>query len=315
MSAGSRPPIWLVTGPEELLLRRAADRIIEQLGDATDLDLADVRATELRDAGFPDLRTPSLFGAPRALLIRDAQDLPGEVSTWLLSELERLPWATTALLLATGTARIGKLARRIGELGGRVEAAPPREWEDRKWQQLVADEFRRLGRSADAAALRAILDHAGLNVATIAEKVAQAASAAPSGRVSAEHVAAVVVGRGSRGSFAVADAMCQRRPAEALTLLRGALESGADPVMVLGALAYRLRSLVAVAAGVEARSIGLNVSTGQARRLQSVRRNFGPGELTRAYQTLADADREIKGGELPPALVLERAVVAIAERS
>jgi len=51
------------------------------------------------------------------------------------------------------------------------------------------------------------------------------------------------------------------------------------------------------------------------RRLQGVRRNFGPGELTTAYRALADADREIKGGELPAAFVLERAVVTVATRS
>jgi hypothetical protein len=46
-----------------------------------------------------------------------------------------------------------------------------------------------------------------------------------------------------------------------------------------------------------------------------VRRNFGPGELTGAYAALAAADAEIKGGELPASLVIERAVVAVATRA
>ncbi|MDP8969420.1 MAG: DNA polymerase III subunit delta, partial [Actinomycetota bacterium] len=119
---------------------------------------------------------------------------------------------------------------------------------------------------------------------------------------------------GSRGSFAVADALCDRRPAEALRLLRGVLEAGHDPVMVLGALAYRLRCIVAVAGGVDPSSVGLNLSAAQARRLQTVRRSFGPGQVTRAYRALADADLAIKSGDLPPAFVLERAVAAIATR-
>ena len=121
-----------------------------------------------------------------------------------------------------------------------------------------------------------------------------------------------VVGHGSRGSFAVADAMCEREPAQALGLLRGVLETGSDPIMVLGALVYRIRSLVAVAGKVDPREVGLRISAGQARRLQGVRRNFGPGELTAAVRTLADADVELKSGELPPELVIERAVVRIA---
>lgn len=309
----ARPPVYLFVGPEELLLRRAAEQLLDELrAEAGDLEVTDVRAADLRDAGLPDLRTGSLFGTPRALLVRDAHELPADVAAALVAELDPTPPEATVALLATGTGRIQKLARRVKELGGRVDVAPPREWEERKWQQLVADEFRRHGRDAAAGAVGALLAHAGLDVATVAEKVAQVCAAAPPGAVTAEQVEDLVVGVGSRGSFAVADAMCEREPERALTLLRGVLEHGDDPVMVLGALAYRLRSLVAVAGGLAPKSVGLGISPGQVRRLQGVRRHFGAGELTAAYRVLADADVEIKSGETPPALVIERAVVAIA---
>jgi DNA polymerase-3 subunit delta len=249
------------------------------------------------------------------VVLRDAQDIPAEAAARLLAEYEGTPPEATVVLLATGTGRIQKLARRAKELGGRVDVAPPKEWEERKWAAFVAAEFRRHGRSGDAGAVAAVLAHAGLDVGAIVEKVAQAASAAPTGRVTAAQVDAVVVGHGNRGTFAVADAVCERRPAAALILLRGALEAGNDPVFVLGALAYRLRSVVAVAAGLDPKPLGLNITAGQAGRLRALRRNFGPGELTAAYRALADADREIKSGELPAAFVLERAVAAIATRS
>jgi len=220
----------------------------------------------------------------------------------------------SVVLLATGTGRIQGLAKRLKEVGARHDIAPPRDWDDRAWASLVRDEFRIAGRAADDDAVTAILSHAGFDVAGIAEKVAQACAAAPPGRVSSDVVEAVVVGHGSRGTFAVADAMCDRDPESALVLLRGALEAGEDPVLVLGALAYRLRSLVAVAGKLDPKSVGLAITPGQARRLQGVRRGFGPGELTAAYRTLADADRELKGGELPARLVIERAVVAVATR-
>jgi DNA polymerase III subunit delta len=178
----------------------------------------------------------------------------------------------------------------------------------------VANEFRRHGRAADPAAVAAILSHAGTDVGTIAEKVAQVCASAPPGRIGAEQVEEVVLGHGSRGAFAVADAMCDRNPQEALVLLRGAIEAGHDPVMILGALAYRVRSIVAAAGRLEPKEIGLNLSPAQKSRLRGVRRNFGPGELTGAYRTLAEADVELKSGELPPELVIERAVVQIASR-
>lgn len=302
----------LYVGSEELLLRRAAEQLLDELRAAGELEVLDVRAPDLKDDGLPDLRTASLFGTPRAVLVREAQELPSEIAAELLALLDAPPPDTHVILLASGVGRIQKLSKRVADVGGRIDVAAPKEWEEGKWRALVADEFARHGRRASADAVHALLAHAGLDVASVAEKVAQVAASAPPGQVSAAHVDAVVVGHGSRGSFAVADAMCERRPRAAIELLRGVLEAGDDPVMVLGALAYRLRSLVAVAAGVDARSVGLNISPGQARRLKALRANFGPGELTGAYDALAQADVAIKSGELPAQLVLERAVVAVA---
>jgi DNA polymerase-3 subunit delta len=310
----SAPPVRLLVGPEELLLRRAADIVLDELRDGDSLDLTDLRASELKDGELPDLRTGSLFGEPRAVLIREAQDLPTEAAASLLAELDGTPPDATVILLASGTARIQKLAAKVKALGGRTDVVPPKEWDAKGWSLLVVEEFRRHKRAADVPAVNAILTHAGLDVAAIVEKVAQVVATAPAGKIGAAHVEAVVVGHGSRGSFAVADAMCDRNPTQALELLSGVLESGDDPVMVLGALAYRLRSIVAVAGQLDPKSVGLNVSPGQARRLQAVRRNFGPGELTAAYSTLARADLEIKSGELPARFILERAVVAVATR-
>lgn len=261
---------------------------------------------------MPDLRTASLFGTPRALLLRDAQELPAHAVAALRGELDGTPPDTLVILLAVGTGSLTALSKRIKELGGRIDVAPPREWEEAKWSALVAEEFRRHDRAAEPAAVAALLAAAGTDVSAIAQKAAQVAVVAPPGRITAGQVQAIVTGLGSRGSFAVADAMCERKPDEALRLLRGVLASGDPPVMVLGGLAYRLRTLVAVAGKLEPKSVGLNVSPGQARRLGAVRRNFGPGELTRAFRTLAHADVALKSGDEPAELVIERAVVGIA---
>lgn len=307
--------MYLFTGSEELLLRRAADRLLDELRAEGPVEVVDLRASDLREQGLPDLRTGSLFGDRRAVLIRDAQELPADIAAGLLGELDETPPEAIVILLASGTGRIMKLARGIKAVGGRVDVAPPREWEDRQWAGLVRDEFGQHQRRAAPAAVTAILNHAGLDVAQIAEKVSQVVAAVSHGVIDDRDVERAVVGHGSRGSFAVADAMCERDPARALELLRGALEAGNDPIMVLGALVYRIRSLVAVAGKLDANEVGMRISGGQARRLQGVRRNFGPGELTRAMRTLADADVEMKSGELPGELVIERAVVGIATRA
>lgn len=306
------PPVRLITGPQELLVRRTADRLLDDLRVDGELDVEDVRAGELSEVGLPDVWTGSLFGTPRAIVIRDAQDLPAATSASLLDLLSGPAPSATVVLLATGIRRIQKLAKAVKDAGGRTDVAPPRDWEDRKWTQLVTAEFARHDRRAEAAAVEAVLAHAGLDVAAIAEKVAQVVAVQGRGTITGAQVHALVEGVGNRGAFAVADAMCDRRPREALTLLRGAFEAGEDPVKVLGALVYRMRSIVAVAGNLDGKQAGVSLSPGQARRLKGVRRNFGPGELTEAYGALARADLDIKSGELPAELVMERTVVAIA---
>lgn len=307
--------MYLFTGSEELLLRRAATRLLDELRAEGPLEIVDVRAVELREHGVPDLRTGSLFGDRRAVLIRDAQELPADIAASLAAELDGQPLEAVVILLATGTGRIVTLARQIKAAGGRIDVAPPRDWEDRRWENLVREEFGQHNRRAAPEAVAAILSHAGLNVAQIAEKVSQVVAAAGNGTISEADVERAVVGHGSRGSFAVADAMCERQPAKALELLRGVLETGSDPIMVLGALVYRVRSILAVAGKVDPKEVGLRISGGQVRHLQAARRNFGPGELTRAMRTLADADVLLKSGDVPPELVIERAVVQVATRA
>jgi DNA polymerase III subunit delta len=119
--------MYLLTGPEELLLRRAADDLIAELRAEDETEVSDLRASELKETGLPDLRTGSLFGARRVIVIREAQDLPAELSHALAAELEGSPPDATVVLLATGTQRIMKLGKRIKELGGRVDIVPPKD--------------------------------------------------------------------------------------------------------------------------------------------------------------------------------------------
>lgn len=203
---------------------------------APELEVIDVRGADVRERGLPDVPTASLFGTPRALLLRDAHDVGPDAAAALKALVEAGGGDAAVLLLASGTGRIRGLAKAVKAAGGRRDVVPPKEWDAKGWGRLVVEEFRGHGRTADDAAVQAVLGHAGLDVATVAEKVAQVVASAPAGRVGVAAVEAVVVGHGNRGSFAVADAMCDREPARAVELLRGALESGDDPVMLLGAL-------------------------------------------------------------------------------
>src|SRR5680860_263182 len=114
-------------------------------------------ASELPDGQLPDLRTGSLFGSPRVVVVREAEALPADTGKALARELEGSPPDATVVLLASATGRLQQLAKVIKAAGGRIDVVPPREWAIKEWQSLVAAEFRHHGRTADAGAVEAIL--------------------------------------------------------------------------------------------------------------------------------------------------------------
>lgn len=322
LRAEPSPPVYLVTGSEELLVHRTSEALVGELRAALggQVEFTDVRVGELPEGTLPDLRTASLFGDPRIVRIREAEALPAAAAAELAALLDAPAAGTTVVVAAKGTGRIRKLATAVKKAGGRIDVTVPADWDARGWRRLVADELARHDRRAGEDALGALLEVAGHDVTTIVSKVAEVVRVCPTDPLAATDVEAVLAGQGNRGAFAVADAMCARDPARAVALLRGALAAGEEPVMVLGALSYRIRSIVAAGGGLldagdaaEQRGrLGFSASAGQVKHLRRQRRAFGPGELTRAYATLAEADRALKGSDLPPGFVLEQAVAAIA---
>jgi competence protein ComEC len=186
----------------------------------------------------------------------------------------------------------------------------PADWDERGWDRIVGEEFRRAGRKADAAAIAAIRAHAGTDASVVASKVAQVCASAEAGTITAEQVEAVVEGHGRQSGFAIADAVAERDPAAALIALRGALESGEAPLAILGALAFRFRQLLRVRAGAAPKEAG--VSPGQHRRLKALAGGFGPVSWRGATTDLAQLDVDLKGSELPDHLLIELAVVEVA---
>jgi DNA polymerase III subunit delta len=303
-------PLILLVGDDDLLLQRELERQLSALREQDPelvVDLHDVSETD----HLPELRTASLFGGRTCVVLRGVEQLAGD----LKAEVEAYAAAPSddavLVLVALGVGKVQKLAKLAKERDARVDVKTPPDWEERSWQRLVGEEFRRLGRKADATAIAAILAHAGQDPGTIASKVASVAGAnAQAPTITAEHVEATVEGHGRVSGFAIADAVAERDPAAALVALRGALESGEAPLALLGAVTFRFRQLLRVRSGAPPKDAG--VSPGQHRRLKAVAGGFNPGELAWCHDRLAQLDVDLKGSELPDELVLELGILQVA---
>lgn len=302
--------VHLITGNDEHLLRRAAERLLRRLRT----EIPDIEVIHLDTAetdGLPEMRTASLFGGTTAVVVRGAETLSGRMADDVVSYLEQPDPQSVLVLVAKGTGRIRAIARRATEIGEKHEVKAPAPWAEREWQEIVRAELRQHDRDADAGAVNALLERAGTDTGEIASRCAQVAAATPAGsRISVADVENIVDGHGNRGGFSIADAIAERDPAGAIVAVRGAIEAGESELGLLGAVTFRLRQLLQVRSGASPKEAGM--SQGQHTRLQRIVRSFGPGELAWCHDRAARADLDLKSSDLPSALVFEVAVIDLA---
>ncbi|HEX9889071.1 MAG TPA: DNA polymerase III subunit delta [Nitriliruptorales bacterium] len=303
-------PLYLVAGDDDHLLRHKLDRLLADLRDGRPDLIVDIHDA-FETADLPDLRTVSLFGDERVVVLRGAEKLKAGLAGQVEDHLESLDHASATLVLVVRGSAAGKLARAAQEHGEVVEASSPAPWKHDQWLRLVEYELRLLGRPAQPAAVQALYDAAGQDPSTIASKVSQVVAATPGdGPLTLQDVEATVEGHGNLGGMALADAVEQRDPAAALVTLRGAIESGEHPLPLLAVVTNRVRQLLAVRGGHDAASAG--VSPGRHRMLQQAARRFNPGELAWIHDRLAQADLDLKGSDLPDDVILELAIIDAA---
>lgn len=302
--------LYLVAGDDDHLLRHKLDRLLADLREGRpelDVDVHDASET----VDLPDLRTVSLFGDERVVVLRGAERLKAGVAAQVEEHIQELANAAATLVLVVNGSTAGRLARLARQHGEVIEAARPKPWEHDRWLRLVEYELRTLGRKATPDAVQALYDAAGQDAATIASKAAQAVGAsAGEAPLTLEDVESTVEGHGHLGGMALADAVERRDPTAALVALRGALESGEHPLPLLYSVITRVRQLLAVRGGHDARTAG--VSPGRHRMLQQAARRFSPGELGWIHDRLAQADLDLKGSDLPDHTVIELAIVDVA---
>jgi len=310
----------LVVGDEELLVDRAVAGLVAgtaEAGQVTARGYADVRemaATELAPGELAALVSPSLFGAARAVVIRDIQDAGKEVA----AELERYAAApapdTVVVLTHAGGAKGKTLLTALTATGARVIRCPKITRADER-MEFVRSEFRRLGRKADQASVRSLIDAVGTDLSELAAACAQLA-ADISGAIDQSAVARYYRGRAEATGFSVADRAVEGRLGDALEQLRWALATGVAPVLISSALAQGVRSLGKVGAMPRGKSSAalageLGLPPWKIDRVRRQLSGWTPAGVAGALQAVAEADAQVKGEGASAGYALERAVCRI----
>jgi DNA polymerase III subunit delta len=300
--------VYLVTG-ESFLADEALERIRGEIsGDElseTSFD-AGSDVTEIMSA----LETPSLLGGQRLVVVHDVERMKK-------AELERLeryvadPAPHTVLvLIAAGRT---KLAAKVKETGAVISLDPPR---GRRLVSWIIERGRTKDIKIDTRAAWTLIDAVGGELREIDSAIEQLSTRLGKGaKVDVGEVRRAFPRYADERIFALTDAVGERRLPVAMAALRRLLEQGDEPLVVLGVLAGHVRRMLAARSHAEAGPATLAGALGmpqwRAEKLHRQVRSFREDELGRAVELLADADVQMKGGDLSPEIALERAVIRI----
>lgn len=306
--------VVLLSGPEEYLASRAAESIRAQVRTAQPgAELVRFDAGSY-DAGTLTMQaSPSLFGDWKIMEVAGLAQMNDAFLVDALAYLEDPAPDVVLVMRHSGGNRGKKLLDAIKAAKATVVDCQPLKKDGEK-AEFVTTEFRLARRRIDPDAVRVLVAAVGSQLPELAA-ACQQLMADTAGDISAETVEKYYGGRVEATGFKVADAALAGRTAQALSMLRHALATGADPVPIVAALAMKVRA-VAKVHGVRGSSMQLAKDLGmapwQVDQARKEAQRFSSEALARCIRALAEADAQVKGESRDPVYAVERAVTVIA---
>lgn len=302
-------PVYLLEG-EEFLAGEALDKIrAEAETDA----LAESRFAAIDPAPeiINALETPNLLGGRRLIVVEGAHELRKEQVEALERYLESPSPYSVLVLIGSGRT---KLAAAVKKAGSVVRLEPPR---GRRLAAWVRERGLTHRLKLDDRAARALLDAVGNELRDLDGALSQLATAGGAGsRVGVAEVRNAFARLADERIFVFTDAVGDRKLSVAMNALRRLLEQGDEPLVLFGALSSHMKRMLVARSHLEKGGTGavtaaLGLPDWRAERLARQARSYREDELAGALAVLAETDVEMKGGDLPPEVALERAVLQI----
>ncbi|MDQ0756356.1 DNA polymerase III subunit delta [Arthrobacter sp. B3I4] len=307
-------PVVLVGGPEDYLGSRAMDRIRSQVrAAAPDVEVTRLNAGSYEPGTLAMNVSPSLFGEQKLIEVDGVEAMNDAFLADALKYLTH-PEADAILVLRHGGGVRGKKLLDAIKAGGFpvVDCQPLKKDADKA--AFVTTEFKAASRRIEPEAVHALVNAVGAQLAELAAACSQLISDATAA-VDVDMVDRYYGGRVEATGFKVADAAMAGNAPLALSTLRHALDTGADPVPIVAALAAKLRSLAKVA-GAQGSSAQIAKQLGMqpwlVEQAQRDVRRWTPEGLVRSIQVTAEADAQVKGLSRDPVYAVEHAVTVIA---
>ncbi len=254
--------------------------------------------------------SPSLFGEPRLLVIRAAQDVRAAAAAILGPYLQAPGVGSTVVLHHVGGAK-GKAVLEAARKAKPLEIAATKLTRPDDRADFVRDEVRRHGGRIAANAVSVLIDAVGSDLRELAAVAGQLVSDS-GGAIDIDLVRAYHRGRAEVSGFAVSDLAVVGRSGPALEALRFALSVGVPHVVIADALADGVRTVARVSSAgrgdpfILAKKLGM--PPWKVKRATSQARGWTEDGLGRALGVVAILNADVKGAAVDPGYALELAV-------
>jgi DNA polymerase-3 subunit delta len=311
--AADLKPAYLLAGSDRPKIARAVERLRGRFEpDAVEmLDAAEAPGADAVAA----CNALGLFGGGGRLVLVDGVERWKAGDAKAIADYLTSPAPDTVLaLVAAELKKDSPLAKACAKAGDLLFY----DVSKRELPRWLADQFARLGATADAEACRALVDLVGDNLDELAIEAEKLAVWAAAGEITQADVEVLVAPRAEAPPWQLTDAWGRRDVTAVLTAAEQLLRSTTIPALV-GRLAAHVRRVRVAqrldAAGERSGAVAAALklrSEFQAKKLVEQSRTFSSDELDSALVVLAHLDFATKGGtRLPDDLELERALVAI----
>ena len=324
------PRITVAYGNEPLLVDRVVRDTLAQLRAAEgELQVSTIAANGEDAAGMlREASSPNLFGDTTAVVVTGIDQATDEVDAALREFARSAPDHAWLVLTHPGGVKGKNLLDELKKAGAEQVACT--QLKGRELRGFLAKDVASYRRVMTDDAMSALIDAVGQDLRLLVGAISQLVADIEADPIGRDDVSEYFAGITGVTSFAVSDAVWERRPADALRSLRWAMRDSGDlSVPMVMALAAGLRSIVRVAAAgpgaseVEvAREAGVPPWKVKALRHQWAAWSGDQRRLASAAVALGDADGAAKGGvgdgtSLDPEqkmLALERLVLLTSSR-
>lgn len=319
MAAPERLPVYLVRGDDPTLVSQALSGLLAELSGEDALAVENM--SEEADAGavVEALRTPSLLGDHRVVVVREAGRFAAGHALELVSYLDEPTAGAVLVLVAGGGTLSRKLSDAVRKHGHIVEAGVSSRANAREKSQWFAERVAASPVKLSPQAAKKLMAHLGEEMGRLETLLAGLGAAYGEGVTVDEDELEPFLGRaGGVAPWDLTDAIDRGDTQAAVAALHRMLEGGQrPPFVVLASISRHVLAMLRLD-GSGARSDTdaadlLGMKPFPARKLLSQSRKLGSEKVTRAVRLTADADLALRGtSEWPPELVLEVLVARLS---